>query len=716
MRIFHQIVCSLAVTIVCGVSVPRCWSQGCPSTLVIAAGPEGRAYYRLANALKSRVAARKLDLQTLATNGSKENVDLLNECKAQFALVQSDVAHQAVHGHRPFDRASQYFRVVAPLYTESVQILVRSHLFIFTVAELKGKVVSLGPAGSGTEQTARAVLEAAAVSLKEIDVRHLDADTVTEQLRSGEIDAAFLTTASPTPSIAAALGSDEARLLPLESRVIDRLVKDGSYIETYIPRGIYRQERDFPTVGVQALLVTRSDTDRAVVDLLYNILYSDRKDVEAEADVKLDALETMLVQVSSLPLYPLTRIPPSRLPTIWIASLILILLAGLISVFYVKRAALQRVFYTEPGGQERLLPIVVVGVIVWLLGSGGLYYTEHHVNENFDSFAKSAWSMLVYVAGGFQTRVPITRGGEVVAVFSIVFGLGLIAWFTAELASHLVKHELNYLYRILGGRRSMPKDLQGHMVIVNWDERAEDMVSQLHGPDFKRKTHIVVVSEARLELPDRPEFKLVYSVLGDPRQEQTLREAHAADAHSVTILSAWPVIDAHERRKTIDPDVADTRTIGTIQAVRTLCRKEGRNEEVCITAEIRARRNCDLARHACTGGKLEIICVEDFGMELLTQCAVTPGLGELYQNLLTFKKTNSEVYRTKVPVECVGKSFGGLIRYFAERRQEKQGPIIPIAVYRESRLHVNPQDADIQQLDERDWLFVIADHEPSEVG
>src|SRR5712692_8829148 len=338
-------------------------AQECPSDLVIGAGPEGRPYYRLGTALSDRVAARKLSLHVQVTNGSKENVDLLNQCRVQFAFVQSDVAHRAVHGHRPFSKSSEQLRIVAPLYPESVQILVRSHLFIFTVAELKGKVVSLGPAGSGTEQTARAVLEAAAVSVKEIEVRHLEANEINEQLRSGEIDAAFLTTIFPTDNVAAALREDEGRLLTLESRVIDRLVKDGSYVETHIPKSVYHQERDLPTVGVQALLVTRSDTDRTVVDLLYSILYTDRKRIEAEVgpEFRLDALETMLVQVSSLPLYPLTRIPPGRAPLLWIAASVFILAIGVVSLlFYRHRAHLQRVFHRVPGAQEKLLPIVVV--------------------------------------------------------------------------------------------------------------------------------------------------------------------------------------------------------------------------------------------------------------------------------------------------------------------------------------------------------------------
>src|SRR5712692_5890634 len=195
--LFKTGVVSLFLTLLCSSGK----GQECPSDLVIGAGPEGRPYHRLATALSDRVAARKLSLHVQVTKGSKDNVDLLDLCRVQFAFVQSDVAHQAVHGHRPFSKSSEQLRIVAPLYTESVQILVRSHLFIFTVAELKGKVVSLGPAGSGTEQTARAVLEAAAVSVKEIEVRHLEANEVNEQLRSGEIDAAFLTTIFPTDNV-----------------------------------------------------------------------------------------------------------------------------------------------------------------------------------------------------------------------------------------------------------------------------------------------------------------------------------------------------------------------------------------------------------------------------------------------------------------------------------------------------------------------------------
>jgi TRAP-type uncharacterized transport system substrate-binding protein len=101
-----------------------------------------------------------LKVTCLPTQGSLENVYALDSGKADFALVQSDVAHRAWMGELPFEEAHSGITIVAPLFVEKVHILVRPHQFLSSAAQLKGKKIWLGEVNSGTRVSASAVLEA----------------------------------------------------------------------------------------------------------------------------------------------------------------------------------------------------------------------------------------------------------------------------------------------------------------------------------------------------------------------------------------------------------------------------------------------------------------------------------------------------------------------------------------------------------------------------
>src|SRR5208337_1002793 len=145
-------------------------------------------------------------------------------------------------------------------------------------------------------------------------------------------------------------------------------------------------------------------------------------------------------------------------------------------------------------------------------------------------------------------------------------------------------------------------------------------------------------------------------------------------------------------RGTLDADVADSKTIMSILAIRALCRQQSPPASVPITAEVKARKNIDLAVGASQGGDIETICVEEFGADILCQCALTPGLAKLYVDLLTFEPGTNEVYKTDVPKQFKGKTFGELLHHFADKRQDGTTTIIPIGVHRGSSLFLNPGD------------------------
>ena len=88
----------------------------------------------------------------MTSNGSKDNIEQMSLNTRQLGFVQSDVMSYAYEGTNLFEGAPvTNFSTVAALYMEQVQI-VTCDPEIKTVADLKGKTVSIGAAGSGVFQ------------------------------------------------------------------------------------------------------------------------------------------------------------------------------------------------------------------------------------------------------------------------------------------------------------------------------------------------------------------------------------------------------------------------------------------------------------------------------------------------------------------------------------------------------------------------------------
>jgi len=251
--------------------------------------------------------------------------------------------------------------------------------------------------------------------------------------------------------------------------------------------------------------------------------------------------------------------------------------------------------------------------------------------------------------------------------------------------------------------------LENHIVIVNRSPRADDVIRQLHARQIRNKRPIVLVTHAAVSFSSEPEFDSVLTVVGDIADRAVLDQAQISRAHSLAILSAWPPPDPNDRRKFLRGDPADSRTILAIQAVREFFAADKASIHVPITDELKSRKNLRAAYLAASDEDVNLICEEDLGTELLTQCAATPGLTKLYKQILSCSDSRSELYRIKVPSECIGKQFGELIVHFAENRRGGKSAEIPIGLYRNANLFLNPPDNEIGELREGDCLLIIAE-------
>jgi TRAP transporter TAXI family solute receptor len=247
--------------------------------VAIAAGPEQGQYLRLVRALTTVDTERRVRVTSLVTAGSIENLTLLREGRALFALSQGDVAALAFAGAGPFSAQgpATNLRALGSLYLEPLHIIVGRDSPIRTASDLAGRRINVGPTGSGSRVTALNVLAAHGVPASRIrEAGDLTIAPALAALRSGRIDAVIEVIGLPANEIRTAFAALPLRLVPLDHFVVERLVRDNrGYTATLIPPGAYpRLETSVPTVGVAAILVTTGELTSAEAAAATRLIYT----------------------------------------------------------------------------------------------------------------------------------------------------------------------------------------------------------------------------------------------------------------------------------------------------------------------------------------------------------------------------------------------------------------------------------------------------------
>jgi len=151
-------------------------SASAATFLSIATGGTSGTYYPLGGDLANlfNTVIPDVNASAQATGGSADNLRLIDGEEAELGTVQNDVSYFAYTGTDSFEGEQiTSFSVISSLYAEYVQIVVRADSDIQTIADFKGKSISIGAAGSGVYTNALHVLEAAGLTLDDIDAQYL---------------------------------------------------------------------------------------------------------------------------------------------------------------------------------------------------------------------------------------------------------------------------------------------------------------------------------------------------------------------------------------------------------------------------------------------------------------------------------------------------------------------------------------------------------------
>ncbi|HOT58490.1 MAG TPA: TAXI family TRAP transporter solute-binding subunit [Spirochaetia bacterium] len=247
----------------------------------IASGGTSGTYYALGGGMakiwNEKIPGMNATVQS--TGASVANVNLLKEGKVDIIFVQNDIAYYAANGLEMFQNNSfTGLQGVAVLYSETCQLIALASSGIKSVADLKGKRVAVGAAGSGVEANARQIMEAAGITYKDISVQYLSFSEAANNLKDGNIDAAFLTAGFPTAAVSDVAASKDIVIINLDPDIIGKLTSlYPFYTRITIPAGTYpKQTADVQTVAVKAMLAATSNLPASTVENLLKVMYENQ--------------------------------------------------------------------------------------------------------------------------------------------------------------------------------------------------------------------------------------------------------------------------------------------------------------------------------------------------------------------------------------------------------------------------------------------------------
>jgi uncharacterized protein len=255
------------------------------SFLSIATGGTGGVYYPYGGGLAKIISEKIPGVQATAevTGASADNLKLLQQGRADLAFTLADTLADAVKGTGAFASTGPVpAQTIAILYQNFTHIVTLEGNGIGAVRELRGRRVSVGSPGSGTELIAARVLEAAGLDAqRDITRQALGVSESVNALKDGKLDAFFWSGGLPTPAVQDLAGTSGIRLRLLPNAEFAAAMSarygPGLYGEAMIPARSYRgQIEPVPVITVGNLLVASADMPEPLAHDITKLLFDEQ--------------------------------------------------------------------------------------------------------------------------------------------------------------------------------------------------------------------------------------------------------------------------------------------------------------------------------------------------------------------------------------------------------------------------------------------------------
>jgi uncharacterized protein len=287
-------------------------SAAAQTRISIATGGTGGVYYPLGGGIANVLSKYVPNMQATAevTGASVDNMKLVGAGKAEVGFTMADTAWDAYSGLDKFKDNKLAVRAMVVFYPNLTHVVTVEGKGIEKMADLKGKRISTGSPGSGTEVMAFRILEAYGIDKdKDVKRERLSVAESVNALKDGKIDALIWVGGIPTPSITdlAATPNTKIKLIDHADAVDKMRAKYGPlYVANKITAKSYPgQEKDSANLTVWNILVVNEKADEKVVYDIVKTMFEKKAEIVAvHKDASYLSLDNQLTGGSPIPFHP----------------------------------------------------------------------------------------------------------------------------------------------------------------------------------------------------------------------------------------------------------------------------------------------------------------------------------------------------------------------------------------------------------------------------
>lgn len=275
----------------------------------ILTGGQSGVYYPIGVALSQIYAKAIPNARATAqvTKASAENLNLLQAGRGELAMALGDSVSDAWKGDAEagFKTKLDKLRGLSATYNNYIQIVANEDSGIKTLADLKGKRISVGAAKSGTELNARAILKAAGLTYADLGkVEYLPFGESVELMKNRQLDATLQSAGLGVASIRDLATSIKIVVVAVPADVVAK-VGDAAYQPAVIPANTYTgQTVEVATAAIPNFLVTQAGVPDELAYQMTKSMYENLDTLYAAHNAAKSIKRENAIKGMPIPLHP----------------------------------------------------------------------------------------------------------------------------------------------------------------------------------------------------------------------------------------------------------------------------------------------------------------------------------------------------------------------------------------------------------------------------
>lgn len=237
----------------------------------------------------------EIKITPVSTGGSSQNMTLLANGDLELALVQADVISR------------ENVSLLAALYPDLFQLLVRQDSKIYTLKDLEGSRIALPPVTSGQYRAFWFLANHYGLAPERISAFPMTTRNADDAIVNGRVDAVFRVRGPRNTSIRLLFGRTSLRFVPIDQGEALKL-RRPAFRAAVLPKGSYRgdppiPEQDLPTVAVDRMLVARDDVPEDVIRAITRVLFENRRELALRTPLAALIRQPEIKQGTMLPIH-----------------------------------------------------------------------------------------------------------------------------------------------------------------------------------------------------------------------------------------------------------------------------------------------------------------------------------------------------------------------------------------------------------------------------